>query len=71
MADKPTNKPELSQGSASRRNLLKKAVYTAPALITLGLIIPENVVAFGSDPPDGPLGGPPSRGRKRIKPPTN
>jgi hypothetical protein len=71
MADKPTDKPELSQESASRRNLLKKAVYTAPVLITLGLVVPkEGAAAVSGEPPGGPKSAP-SQSPQRRKPGTN
>ncbi len=42
----------------SRRNFLKKSVYSAPILIALGQFIkPTSVYADGTGGPDGPPGG--------------
>jgi hypothetical protein len=69
MTDKLSDKTELSQDSATRRIFLKKAVYTAPALITLGLVIPKKGAAGFGDPPSGPLNNRTTpQGQQRKKP---
>lgn len=47
------------QEMKSRRHFLKKAVYSAPAVISLGqLICPVNALAYSKDNDWGPGGSP-------------
>jgi len=51
--------------SQERRDLLKKAAYTAPTLVALGVITPIDKAYAWSVPPDpsSPLEGPDPTGR--------
>jgi len=54
---------------ASRRQFLKKTVYTAPSLLMLGQLIEPTIALAGKSGPGGGVGGGPSfkQSNKRIK----
>ena len=54
---------EDTPASSSRREVIKKAAYAAPAMIALGVLLPYSKAHAFSSPPDPP-GGMPSFGKE-------
>lgn len=53
-----TNNSDQKPENTTRREVLKKAVYIPPALVTLGTLTSLNSHAVGSTPPPKPGGAP-------------